>query len=188
MKLSRKQKFALIVVFSVAVAVGVTWVYYYFSTPKPLIRYDFYGTEFVFRDDLRMAQNIPAYPDEESILQKVWNHDITKVNIAYVPTAEPSEENSLTALNLFEIRFKLDVAYRNPNFNWINEFASTELQSLDDIKQSYDTLTIVLVRPSLSDRTAVEMDGNTVYIKGITPKEFDLATIKFLMSALNITV
>lgn len=187
MKLSRKQKFALIVMVSVAIAIGVTGTYYYFSTPKPLIRYDFYGTEFVFRDDLRLAQNISAYPDEESILNKIWDPDITRIDIAFVLTPEPSEENSMIALNLFEIRFKLDTAYRNPRFNWMNEFTSTQLQSFDDINQSDDTLVIALVRPSLSDRTAVEMDGNVVYIKGSTPREFDLATIKFLISALNIT-
>lgn len=188
MKLSRNQKFVLVVIVSIAIAVGVTWVYYYLSTPKPVIRYNFHGTEFVFRDDLRLAQNISVYPDEESILNKVWDPNITKINIAYVPTEGPSDENSLIALNVFEIRFKLDVAYRNPNFNWINEFTSTELSSLDEIIQTNDTLVIALVIPSLSDETTVRLDGNVVYIEGKTLEEFDLATIKFLMSALNITV
>lgn len=151
-------------------------------------RYDFFGTELVFRHDLRTAQNISVYPDEGSILNKVWSPDITKLNIVYVPTVNASEENGALTVNIFEIRFKLDVAYRNPNFNWINEFASEELQSFENISISDDTLVIALYRPSQSDRTAVELDGNVVSIKGTTPLELDLATIKFLMSALNITV
>lgn len=185
MKFGKKlpQLIALIIIL-----VGIGAVVYYQILPKEITRYDFHGTEFVFRKDLRLAQNISVYPDQESILDKVWSPEITKINVAYVLSSEPSEENGMVALNAFEVRFKLDVAYSNPNFNWLNEFASTELKSLDDINQTNNTLVIVLVRPSLADKTAVELDGNTIYIKGKTAEEFDLATIKFLMSALNITI
>lgn len=188
MTLNRKQKFLLVVFASIAIGAGVAWIYSFLSVPKPITRYVFFGTELQFRDDLRIAQNISVHPDEKSILYKVWDPQITKVKIAYIPTQEPSDENSLLALNIFEIRFKLDVAYRNPNFNWINEFTSIELSSFDDINQTNDTLVIVLVRPSLADKTVVEMDGNVIYIKGQTAEDLDKATIKFLMSALNITV
>ncbi|MEK6909979.1 MAG: hypothetical protein AABW61_02790 [Candidatus Aenigmatarchaeota archaeon] len=184
MKLSKQLPYLIIFI----ILVGVGGVLYYQNLPKEMIRYNFYGTELEFRDDLRSAQNITVYPNEESILNKVWNPEITKINIAYVLTPEASDENSMIALNAFEIRYKLDIAYRNPNFNWANEFTSTELSSYDNITQTDDTLTIALVRPSLSDSTGVELDGNVAYIKGKTPKEFDLATIKFIMSALNITV
>lgn len=172
----------------IIILVGIGAVVYYQTLPKEIIRYDFHGTEFVFRKDLRLAQSIPVYPDEKSILNKVWDPDITKIDIAYVPSAEPSDENGMVAVNAFEVRFKLDTAYRNPNFNWINEFTSTELNSFDGINQTNDTLVIALVHPSLADKTGVELDGNVVYIKGKTPEEFDLATIKFLMSALNINL
>lgn len=188
MELSRKQKFVLIVIVSIAISFSVAGVYYYQSIPKPVIRYNFYGTEFEFRNDLRLAQNISVYPDGQSILYKVWDPDIAKINIAYVLSQEPSDENSIIALNAFEIRYKLDIAYRNPRFNWINEFTSTELTSFDSINQTNDTLVIALVRPSLADKTTVELDGNVVYIKGKTQEELDLATIKFLMSALNISL
>ncbi len=188
MKLSRNQKFLLIVVVSIAIAIGVTSLYYYSTTPKTVTRYNFYETELQFRDDLKAAQNISVYPDEKSILDKVWDPDVTTINIAYVPTENESQENGFIALNVFEIRYKLDIAYHNPRFNWANEFTTTKLDSFENITQSGDTLVIALVSPSLADKTVVELDGNVVYIKGVTPKEFDLATIKFLMSALNIMV
>lgn len=156
------------------------------SSYKALTRYKFQSIELEFRDDMRLAQNIPVYPDEKSILNKVWDPNITNINIVYVPTAESSDENSMLSLSIVEIRFKLDLAYRE--FNWANEFSHSELTSYDNISSNNDTLVIALVRPSLSDRTAVELNDNTVYIKGVTGKDLDLATIKFLMSALNITV
>ncbi len=172
----------------VMILAGIGAAVYYQTLPKEVTRYDFHGTELVFRKDLRLAQNISVYPDEKSILNKVWDPEITRVDIAYILTPEPSEQNSMIALSLFEVRFKLDVAYRNPNFNWANEFTSTKLESLENINQTNDTLVIALVGPSFSDRTVVEMEGNVIYIKGKTAEEFDLATIKFLMSALNVTV
>ena len=185
MKIGKRQ-FSLILV--LLVGIGIAGFAYYQSLPKEITRYNFYGTELEFRNDLRAAENVSVYPDKESVLHKVWDPDISKVNIVYVPTANSSDENSIIALNTFEIRFKLDVAYRNPNFNWINEFTSTELKSFDDIEQRNDTLVIAIVRPSLADETAVELDGHVVYVKGKSPEDLDLATIKFLMVALNITV
>lgn len=188
MELNKKQKLTFIIIVSIVLALSITGVYYYSSMSKPITRYNFYGTELEFRDNLRKAQNISAYPSEEDILHKVWDPDITKINIVYVLTENASDENSMVALNVFEVRFKLEVAYRNPRFNWMNEFSFEELKSFAGINHSNDTLVIALVRPSLSDRTAVELNDSVVYIKGTTREGFDMATIKFIMSALNITV
>lgn len=182
-----KKEFLFMTLFIVIVA-GVAGFIYYQNLPKEITRYNFYGTELVFRKDLRLAENISVYPDEQSIANKVWDPDITKINIVYVPSEGPSEENGMLSVNIFEIRFKLDVAYHNPRFNWVNEFSAANLTSFENITQANDTLVIALVRPSLADKTAVELDGNVVYIKGRTAEDFDLATIRFLMSALNITV
>lgn len=176
-----------LIVFIVLIA-AVAGYSYYKSKPKEITRYDFYGTDLQFRGDLRAAENVSVYPDSQTILNKVWNPNITKINITYVLTPEPSEDNSLIALNAFEIRYKLDVAYNNPRFNWMNSFASADLKSLDDVVQFNDTLSIVLVSPSFTNETVVEVDGNVVYIKGNTPENFDRAVIRFIMSALDIAV
>lgn len=186
MKISfgKKQLFSLIIL--ILILAGIGGLIYYQTLPKEFKRYNFYGVELEFRSDLRNAKNISVYPDEQSILHKVWDPDIYKINIVYVPTKEPSDENSVLGVNAFEIRYKLDVAYRQ--FNWINEFTRTELESFENITYTNDTLVIALIRPSLADETAVELNENVIYIKGKTPEEFDRATIKFLMVALNITV
>ena len=184
MKLSKQLPYLIIFI----TLAGTGGLLYHQTLPKEITRYNFYGTELQFRADLGSANNVSVYPDKESILNKVWDPEITRIHIVYVLTSNTSEENSLIALNAFEVRYKLDVAYNNPKFNWANGFTSEELQSFENISQANNTLVIVLVLPSLSDKTAVEMDGDIVYIKGQTARDFDLATIKFLMSALNITV
>ncbi len=186
--MGRKQKFLLLTVASLVVAFGIVGAVYYFTELQPITRYDFYGAELVFRDDLRLAQKIQVYPDENAILNKVWDPDITKISIAYVNSSESSLDNGLVAVNAFEIRYKLDVAYRNPNFNWFNEFEQIQLESLDNVTQADGTLVIVLVPPTLADTTEVRMIDNVVYVKGTTREDFDRATIKFLMASLNITV
>ena len=93
-------------------AVGGFVYYQNQNSYKPLTWYKFHDVELQFRDDLRLAQNISIYPDQKSILDKVWDTDITKINIVYVPTTESSTENSMLSLSIIEIRYKLDLAYR----------------------------------------------------------------------------
>lgn len=182
--IGRRQAYYLVAFVLVAVLVGV--VYYKASSPREIKQYDFYGTEFVFRDDLLKAKNISIYPDEVSLFKEVWNPDVYRVKLVYVPTKEPSAENGMLAANIFELRFKLDLAYNK--FEWGNEFTTSELETFENISYANDTLVIALVRPSLADRTAVELHDNIVYIKGMTAEDLDRATIRFLMAAMNITL
>jgi hypothetical protein len=44
------------------------------------------------------------------------------------------------------------------------------------------------VPPVLADETSVKTENNTVFIEGKTKEDFDLATIKFLIEALDLKV
>ncbi|MBI2542747.1 MAG: hypothetical protein HYW24_00995 [Candidatus Aenigmarchaeota archaeon] len=181
MSLSKKQKFVLVVTVSIAIAFGGTGLVYYMKT-KPITHYNFYGAEFEFRDDLREAENIPIYPDKETILNTVWNPDIHNITVVYIDSAN----NSIVAVNAFEITYKLTIAYSR--FNWFIEFVPMEVTSFENLKGSNENLIIALVPPALSDETKVELIEGVVYVKGATVKDFDQATIKFLMTSMNITI
>ena len=92
----------------------------------------------------------------------------------------------MLAAEAFEVRFKLDLAYKK--HNWENEFFTLESESFDNLSSANDTMIVAIYRPSQSDRTGVELNGNIVSIKGTTQQDLDLATMKFLMIAMNITV
>ncbi len=174
-----------LVIFAAIAVIAIIGISYY-TSGRPITRYDWDGTEIVFRDDLRLAKNVSVYPDENSVYSWIWHPDVYRVKIAYVPTEESSADNGALATNMFEIRFKLDLAYGRQQ--WGNEFSTLELKSFENLSSANDTLIIALVRPSLSDKNGIEQNGNIVYIKGMTQKDLDLATMKFLMIAMNITV
>ena len=177
--LDKKQLFGI---FSAVVVVAVIVAYNFLGSDKPVTRYTFQGTELSFRDDLRLAKNVSVFPSEEAILYTIWNPNIQNITIAYMN----STDNQFTAVNAFEVAFKLNVAYGQ--FSWFVNFVGKEVESFDNLNASDENMVIVLVPPSLADDTAVELDRNVVYIKGKTQQEFDLATMKFIMAALNITV
>lgn len=154
------------------------------NSPKdmPITQYKFQGADLSFRDDLRLAQNISISPDEESILNTIWGENIQYITIVYMNTSD----SQFTGINAFEIAFKLNVAYRQ--FNWFVNFDTLEVESFENLTGNPENLLVVLIPPSLANKTQVELKDDVAYIQGTTQKEFDLATIKFIMSALNITV
>lgn len=180
MKLSKRQ--LLYALGFIVIIAGIGGFFYYQNSPKEVTRYNFQGVELSFRDDLRAAKNISAYPSEEAILNTIWSADIQNITIVFTN----SSDNQFTAVNSFEITFKLSVAYGQ--FGWSINFNGREVDSLENLNGSTDNLVIALVPPSLATDTGVELNDNVVYIRGKTPQEFDRATIKFIMSALNITV
>jgi hypothetical protein len=180
MKLDRMQVLGILLAAAVVVAAALS--YNVLFSDKPVTRYTFQGVELSFRDDLRLAKNISLTPSEEAILYTVWNPDIQSINIVYMNTTD----NQFTAVNAFEVAFKLNVAYGQ--FSWFVDFKGEEVKSFDNLNASDENLVVIMVPPSLADETGVELERNIVYIKGKTRQEYDLATIKFIMAALNITV
>ena len=177
-KLDKKLLGLLVII----IAIGVVGITYYSNSGKPMTRYNFQGVDLSFRDDLILSKNISVYPDEDAILNAIWSPEIQNITIAYMNTSD----NQLAAVNAFEITYKLSVGYRQ--FSWFINFNGKEVESFKNLNGSNENLVIALVPPSLATDTSVEFDDHVVYIKGKTPQEFDRATIKFIMSALNITV
>jgi hypothetical protein len=180
MKLDRMQALGIFLAIALVVAAAIS--YNFLFSDKPVTKYTFQGVELSFRDDLRLAKNITLAPSEEAILYTIWNPDVQSISIVYMNTTD----NQFTAVNAFEVAFKLNVAYGQ--FSWFVNFTGKEVESFDNLNATDENLVIVMVPPSLALETSVELQRNIIYIKGKTPQEFDLATIKFIMAALNITV
>lgn len=181
MKFGKKQLSLLSLAIVVVAVVGIIY-FNSINSEKPVTRYKFQGVELSFRDDLRLAKNISVYPNEESVLNTIWDPDIQRITIAFMNTTD----NQFTAVNAFEITYKLNIGYGQ--FNWLVGFEGKEVDSFESLNGSKENPIIVLLPPSLSNETSVELNDNIAYIKGKTQKEFDLATMKFIMSALNITI
>ena len=185
MKFTLNKKQISILLIFIGIIVGISGLVYYTSLPKPAMGYNFYGSELQFRDDLKVADNISVYPDENSVLNAVWNPEIQNISITFINSS--AEDNAITAVNAFEITYKLSVGYNE--FNWLGiKFVPNIVESFENLTSSNETLTIALIPPSVANSTSVEMKDGVIYISGETKKGFDLATIKFLMAALNVMV
>ena len=65
----------------IAITILVTWRIY--STSRPLTRVYFNDIPFEFRDDVREAIKVPAYPDESSINKIFWNYRLSNITILF---------------------------------------------------------------------------------------------------------
>lgn len=167
------------VFFLVLLLLSVTGVIIYLIFTQPLKTYDFYGTKLGFRSDLKQASKIPLYPNDTVIHDILWNQELENLTIVFVN----SSENSLVLVEAFEITYKLSLAYNQ--FDFPVSINAKEVESYDSLNAT-DYPLIALIPPSLADETAVRLEDNIIYIKGMTKEDFDLATVKFLMIVLGI--
>ena len=154
----------------------------------PLTIYNFYGINIPFRADLYKANDIPLYPNNETINNMLWNLYIENLTIVWIN----SSDNSKVGVEGAEIALKMGLAYahmsRVSGIPLSIGFNGEEINSYENLSSTPNNIIIALIPPILSNETVVNAVDNVIYIKGKTFEEFDLATIKFLMVALGINL
>lgn len=156
---------------------------YNFKSYTPLTSVIYHGNEISFRDDLREAVKVPVFPSKNEINSVMMNPSVKNVTILYKLT-ESSE--SMYAIESFEIIFKLKIAYLSNNMNVTLNVQN--ITSYENLKGNPENPIIALVHPIYSNETAVRVEDHTIFIKGKNDRDFDLATINFLVGALDINV
>jgi len=152
---------------------------YYFFRPVTMITYR--GKDFFFRDDINDAKIIPVYPDTKSVHDMFWNSNVTNITILFKPLPKG---NQYYSVENFELTYKLYLIYRLNGYEKI--FSSEEINSYDNIQSSDKVLKIVLVAPAYTNQTYVEGKNNVIYIHAKDYRDFDLATIKTILLAMDI--
>ncbi|MBI2545419.1 MAG: hypothetical protein HYW22_02385 [Candidatus Aenigmarchaeota archaeon] len=171
----------------VTISLGIVFVLlagyfiYQYEQNKELTHYTYNGMALGFRDDLRATQNIPV-SDANDIIANSWNAYLNNVTIVFVN----STDNHLVEVNAVEITYKLGLVYQS--YGAFIGFKGKDIDSYNNITSNQDSLVIAMVPPALANETSVSYKTGVVFIQGKTQKDFDLATIKFLMTVLNITV
>ncbi|MEM5766185.1 MAG: hypothetical protein QW423_00910 [Candidatus Aenigmatarchaeota archaeon] len=165
-------------------------LYPYISFPIRSINY--LGVNMNFRANLRDAKDVLVYPNEELVREEIMNQFIENITIVFKPGED--NVNSHYVLEVFEIVNKLAIAYKLrfayiPNFNVVN------VTSYENIRGTKDNPIIALIHPIYSNETVVKIEDHVIYIQGNNArnsmgqlKNFDLATVKFLMVALDIKI
>lgn len=179
-KISRNQ-----IIFLTATCVSILLVVvYYFYYPKPITSWNYHGHIIGFRADLKEAEKIPVYPSEEAVYKELMNSFVENVTIAFKPADE--KENPYYILEEVEIVQKLYLGYKilgyEPKFNGL------PIDSYENLSGTPSNPIIALVHPVYSNETLIELKNHIIFVKAKDYKDFDLATIKLIMVALDITV
>jgi len=154
----------------------------YFFYPKPITSWNYYGHVIGFRADMREAEKIPVYPSEEAVYKELMNSTVENITIAFKPADE--KENPYYILEEVEIVQKLYLGYKilgyEPSFNGL------PIESYENLSGTRSNPIIALVHPVYSNETLIELKDHVIFVKAKDHKDFDLATIKLIMVALEI--
>ena len=142
---------------------------------------------FSFRRDIRKALEVEVFPKEE-LFHDLFR-DFQTRNITILFKAGTPETNALSQIQTFELTYKL-FRYDDITRGAIRPkktFSAKEVGSYENITREEGVLKIILVPPEFSEETRVTAGGNRIWIYGKTEKEFDLVTMRAILSIMNIT-
>lgn len=155
---------------------------YLFLRPVKVVYYK--NTLYEFRDNIKAADKVSVYPDEDTIHNLFWDTKIKNTSIVFKPM-DP-RTNGYYSVEAFELTYKLSSIYNLENFK--RNFNAQQIESYEDITSEETVLKIILVPPSLSEKTYVKAEDNKIYIYGEDFRGLDLATIKTILVAMGIEI
>jgi len=178
LKLTRKKILILILIAGIFSGIFLYMKYF----PRPITTINYGDRVVAFRQDIREAAKVPVFPTEGYLYNELIHQQVQNITIVFKPVN--FSENAYYVLEEFEIIPKLTLAYERirtrPSFN------GYAVDSYENLPGKIQNPIIALVHPAYANETAVVVDGHVIYIKGKTHKDFDLATIKFLLVALDV--
>jgi hypothetical protein len=205
LRFSRQQMLIFLAVVGAIVA-GVMVYEYYLKNMAPVYMADFEGQPTAFRADLREAVKVKVMPDEDTLYRQIvkpnkvvnngsisFRQPLRNVTIVFKSTiGNKTGPNTMGwyTVEASEIIKKLTTLYQVKYGISIN-FAVKEVQSYEGLRGGNLAPIIALVHPDIADGTYVDVDkdANVITISGgDSLRDFDDATVKFLMVAMGIDV
>jgi hypothetical protein len=179
LRISKKR---IIILFALFFVIILGIIYYFISRPLYIINY--HDTTIGFRVNLKEASGVRVYPDKNTLHSTITNPLIQNITIVF---KDAGEKNGYYILEEIEIINKLTLLYKIIRTNQ-PEFNALEVQDYENLTTTKENLIIALIHPIYSEEKSVRVEDNVIYIQGRDLEEFDLATVKFLMVALDIKV
>jgi hypothetical protein len=172
------------VLFSLVLVISILLVTYYLvNIPKPIYSWNYHGNMIGFRADLKEAKKVPVYPFEAALYNEINSQLIQNITFLFKPADE--SENPYYILQEIEIVQKLTLLFKRIQIS--PGFDANKTESYENIFGKIQNPIIVLVHPRYANETSVTVTPNhVIYIQGKSNKEFDMATTKFLMTAMGI--
>lgn len=184
-----------LILFVIIVVVLFSLLPFIYKQLKPVKSINYHNQVYVFRDDVRKANKVPVYPNEDFVHDLFWNRRIKNITIMFKPM--DSKTNARYGLEAFELTYKLSQMYASTPITKViiynktqymffkRNFTAQPIDDYEDITREDDVLKIILVPPQLSDGTYVRGGGNKIFIYGKDFRGLDLATIKTILVAMK---
>lgn len=182
-RLSRKRAIVLTAVIVISVAAALLATVY----PWPITSVGYNNVILQFGVNLRDARNVPVYPNANAVANVI---NVSRINGVTFVLQNTSDDYS-SKVEAVEIVLKLSTAYNIFDTNFYDPNSNHEpliVKSFDNLNATQRNPYIVLVPPSISDGNYVKVVGNSVFISGKTQHDFDLATAKFILSSIGISI
>ncbi len=151
---------------------------------KPVFSIESEGNIYSFRQNVKVANKTPVYPDEKTLHESFWNNNLVNITMIFVPA--DAKTNAYYTLYGIEFGFKLTQLYNVKGwvFGEANIFGK-EVESIDNIEDEPTNLKLILVPFEEAEGNKIVIDGNRVYLHGKTPQEMDYAVIKTILVAIG---
>jgi len=156
----------LILIFAVILVAGCTNGNFQQMDPHTA---KFAGVTLHFRADLYEADKVEVYPDEQTLRDVLLNPNIKTVWLAYIPN---ESENSFYLAASYELAYKLTIIYKG-YWETTKPIDSIYVNSIEEITALETDPFILLLGPSSSNETKIEIDGYLIKCYGKDFSEID---------------
>jgi hypothetical protein len=199
-------KYLVLFVVIVLIVLGIIFLInnldYFIKDPFTLY---YAGGERHFRANLAEANKTIVYPNENSIRDVLFNPEVYKIKIAFIPN---DTENAFYLASSFEITNKLGIIFKHFSAGQTGSFKEDDgsscimfyeekqnkcfksfpINSTDELVPTSIEPVILLLGPSYANQTAVTVKDNMIVLEGKDFSEIDrkytdldLATDKMLL-------
>lgn len=183
-KLNKRNVVPIVILLVILVAFFVAYRsgFLFYKPYQPLLYANISGQILKFRDDLREADKILVIPNESTIRKELFNENVNNITIVFKPNT--TKENAYYEVEVIEIVRILAQTYKIK----ITSQNVIPVDTYENLNATAQNPVIALISPAYANGTDVRLEDHAVFIEGKDFKSFDLATIKFLMSALEISL
>jgi len=181
-KAKPKKLFFAIIIFLISAAAFYGLALLFWNI-KPVKTVYYKGIAFTFRENVKDAEKIPAYPSEDSVGSIFWDYKIKTIVIMFKPD---NASMGYYQANAFELTYKLTQIYATLRPLIIEKnFTAEAIESYNNITREEGKLKVILIPPTFANETSVKLGGNRVIISGKNYRDFDLAVIKTILCVMK---
>ncbi len=179
-KISLDRKKILIISILIAAGVAVFLLAKFYPWPTNVAVYRNIFLEFDV--NLRETKRIAVIPDEDAVKSLMFYPSIRKVTLVYNLEASGADYGIMST-GVFDVANKLKLVYLSNDMDV--GFGVMNVTSFENLQSNESNVNVIFVTPSMADGTYVKVADKNVFVSGADREGFNLAVVKFILSAIG---